>query len=146
MVEFAVESFRAITRELLPLFERHAEEVSVNRADPEPDLATYFAMEDVKRVSVVTARSGGELVGYAVLLFANHLHFREKTAYVDLIYLRPDQRKGMVGVLLLRHAKEQASNMGANRLYADSTALRDISPVLQRAGFVLESHTYGVTL
>ena len=71
-----------------------------------PDWEHYRDIERQGIFRVIAMRDFGALVGYNAFFVNKHLHYRHTLhAGNDVIWLRPDKRKGMAGVRLLRDSE-----------------------------------------
>lgn len=84
-----------------------------------------------------TVRERGALVGYCVLIIGQSLHdSQERHAYQDALYLRPDMRRGSLGMDFIRWCDEQLASMGVDVVHQMVPAKgRDFGPVLTRIGY-----------
>lgn len=79
-----------------------------------PDWERYLEFERAGWLYMVTARDGGKLVGYITVLVYPHLHHKDtKWAFVDVMYLSPENRKGWLGVRMIRHLEKGLTKLGA---------------------------------
>jgi GNAT superfamily N-acetyltransferase len=106
-VQFSEERFSDLRTEGAALFEAHWREAATDHAVPlDVNWDAYRAFEDVGGVVTITARRGGELVGYAVYIVAPHPRYRSLiVADSDVFFLRPADRRGRVGIELFRYAE-----------------------------------------
>jgi hypothetical protein len=125
-VLFAVESFRNVWKEAQPLTRPHWEEIAKNKGllTLNPDLDKYERLDKGHHLLVVTARSGGKLVGYFVWIVIAHPHYKHvQVAEEDLHFLLPEYRSSgrygkdrHYGYELLKTARDAAIAHGAQLL------------------------------
>lgn len=100
------EKFSAIVRELLPLWQRHWDEIATSSRTSlpfEPDFTSYYNMEAGGFLHILTVRIDGELVGYVFNIIGPYLHSANaKAAHTIMFWLAPEHRHGWTGVRLLR--------------------------------------------
>ena len=112
---FKWEKFRAISRELLPLWQRHWEEIAEDkdRVPLDLDFDAYFRLDLEGVLHILTVRVNGELVGYTFNLIGPHLHHHStRTAQTEMFWLAPEQRSGWTGVRLFRLTRRGLRDRG----------------------------------
>ena len=112
---FKWEKFRAISRELLPLWQRHWEEIAQDRDSVplDPDFDNYYRLDLEGILHILTVRVDGELAGYTFSLIGPHLHYHStKTAQTEMFWLAPEHRSGWTGVRLLRLTRRGLRDRG----------------------------------
>jgi hypothetical protein len=130
------------------LLEAHWKEVALYKGEValEPDLGRYQVMEAQNRLVIVTAREGGEVVGYSIFLLHHHLHYKScLVASNDVIYLRPDKR-GIVGAKLIKRSEAILKSLGVKRMTWHVKPKHDWSAILYRSGYVQEEIIMGKLL
>lgn len=109
-LKFREENMLSIKQELLPLFEKHYDEVGAFggiKTGLNIQWAAYAVLEEKGMLHFVTARSGKKLVGYYVSIIAPHLHFKNiLVAENDTLFLRKKYRTGLEGCRLIKYASE----------------------------------------
>lgn len=120
VVTYQEERFTDLREEGAALFAQHWLEASADRSVPlDVDWQQYENMESIGAMLTVTARRGGELIGYAVYVVWPHLHYRGRLiADADSFFLDPADRRGFVGVLLFREAETMLRARGAHEVWA----------------------------
>lgn len=102
---FRWEPFHKISKELMPLFKRHWQEIALDQefVPLDPDWDLYYAMEVAGKLHILTARKEvttnktmpTDLVGYIFNLVGGHLHYNStKFAHTEMFWLAPEFRKG----------------------------------------------------
>jgi hypothetical protein len=116
------ESFYAIARDLPPLFERHWQELALDKDKfpLEPDWDRYFAMAATGTLRITTARFGDVLAGYIFNLVGPHLHYKSAIhAHIEMFWLDPVYRGGAFVLRWFRDNEAMVKKVGAKRLTAD---------------------------
>lgn len=112
---FKWERFSAIARELIPLWQRHWEEVASDRdrVPLDPDFDQYYRLDLEGILRILTVRVDGELVGYSFSVIGPHLNYRSTlTAHTEKFWLAPEHRSGWTGVRLLRLTRRGLKDRG----------------------------------
>lgn len=129
---------------MAPLLAKHFHEIAkFKEFPPQPNVEHYTALEKAGILRIFTAREGGKLIGYSVFNVINHPHFRGATqAHEELLFLDPDQRKGMVGAGMISFCDSQLKDEGVKVIYHSVSKERDFSPILERMGYELSDRIY----
>ncbi len=117
---FQRESPSAIMQEVVPLLERHWEEIAWTKelSGLDPDYSVYRALEAAKAIVCVTARHQGALVGYAVYFVRFHAHYqRIKWAVSDIYWLAQEHRGKTLGFRLFQHAEAELRKDGVRVMH-----------------------------
>lgn len=144
-IKFQRESLASVRNEIVPLLERHWEEIAVNRDKIKlnPDWEIYEVLEAAGSLGIYTARSGKKLVGYFVVIAEKHIHYKDHIfAANDIIYLAPEYRKGMVGVRLIKYAEHDLKRLGVSVLTINTKVHKPFDSLLERIGFSLKERVY----
>jgi GNAT superfamily N-acetyltransferase len=144
-IKFQRESLSSVRSEIIPLLEKHWEEIAVNRDKIKlnPDWEVYEALEVAGNLGIYTARLDGKLVGYFVVIAERHIHYKDHIfAANDIVYLDPDYRKGMVGARLMKFAEEDLRNIGVSVLTINTKVHKPFDHLLERMGFTLKERVY----
>lgn len=134
---YQLESMAECVDEMRGLWPLHWQEIALDKdkVPLEPDVETFSVLEDCGQLQIVTVRDDGRLVGYHVSLVRPHLHYRSSlTAYVDMYFVHPDYRAGMVGVKLFKEAERFLRERGVQRVYTGTKLHHDVGRVLERLG------------
>jgi GNAT superfamily N-acetyltransferase len=127
----------AFVEELKELFPLHYEELCVTKDFPlAPDYDAYKRLADVGMLRCITVRADEELIGYIIFVVQPHLHYMTcKTAFEDIYYIRPDFRKGRVGIRLFKYAEEVLKGIGVNRIIMHTKIHMDNSKLFEYLGY-----------
>jgi len=100
-----------------------------------PDRVRYEEAESLGLLRLHTMRHDGELVGYALFLIANHLHYKDtKFATVDVLYVSPLHR-GINAVSFMQWQDEQLKSDGVQVVFRQVSSKNDYSRTLERMGY-----------
>ena len=148
-VVFAEEKSETCLAEIKSLINQAWEEVghgSLEDKPPRPNWDTYRKLEVAGKVTALTVRDAGGLVGYCTLFFSEALHhLSAKKAYTDSLYLRPEHR-GMNGIRLIQEAEKVAKRRGVSELDVQVTDRVNFGRMLGLLGFSLQAYTYSKEL
>ncbi len=137
-MEFAREPYsQALVDEMLPLWREHYEEIASDTYGPlDPNLEAYEMMDKYNVLRIYTIRKEGKLIGYQIATITPHLHSKKHlTSSTDLIYVKPDERKGLLGLQFIRWCGEQLLSDGVRVMYMSVNSDHDFRSLLERAGF-----------
>lgn len=148
-LQFQLESYTQVKREIQPLIEEHYNAIALHRdvIKLNPDWKQYAKYDSMNALRVYTARSDGELVGYFVVVISKSLHYQDHLfATNDIIYLSPKHRKGTAGIRLIKFAEEQVKAEGITLLVINTKAHAPFDAILERNGFELTERVYSKLL
>ena len=148
MVDFAVERI-GVVWENMDVVRKHYEEIAqfpeVQKLDP--DFEAYDRMEQAGKLWVLTARDGGKLVGYIVMLVSHDLHYRQLLRAVeDIHFILPEYRKGILGYRMLRRTRDEMKAKGVQTVTFRTKAGKSHGVLIERLGGVLQDLVYTVVL
>lgn len=133
-----VENFGDVIGEMKPLFQRHWEELALDKETVplDPDWARYAAMEAQGQLSTVTVRCRGELVGYAIMIVTPGLHYRSTLhGVMDMFWLAPEHRGHFGGIRLFKRVEAELKRRGVRRIFVGSKLHRDTSRLFTALGY-----------
>ena len=143
---------RAIAQELPPLFQRHHDELAVDakRAPLAPDWDQYFDLDLLGNLQILTVRDGPVLAGYIFNVIGSHRHKRTtKFATLDMYWLDPIYRQGLLGVKLFRENERFLKAVGVKKILVEEKCHfknefgRQVSVLFKRLGYTLEARVHG---
>jgi len=110
------EQFAGLVEPLRVLFSDMWSDIARDQTLPpmDVDFDSYIRLEKLGVLRTYTVRWQGELVGVAVYFIAPNLHHHSTIwATSDAIWIRPDMRRPLLGLRLLRHAEDDLARAGA---------------------------------
>ena len=127
----------AFLKEMEVLFPLHYEELCVTKDFPlSPDYEAYKRLADAGMLRCITVRADDEMIGYAMFFIRPHMHYSTcKTAFEDLYYIRPDYRRGRVGIRLFKYAEDVLKGIGVNRIIMHTKIHMDNSKLFEYLGY-----------
>lgn len=134
---YRCENFFDIVSELENLFPDHYDELCVTKDFPlAPDYEQYRSLNDAKLLVTITCRCDGELIGYIVFFIKPHIHYRTCiTAFEDMYYVKPEHRRGRVGIRLFKYAEDVLKNIGIHRIILHTKVHLDNSRLFEYLGY-----------
>lgn len=148
MITCQVEPLTPRLEELKPLLLDHWRELALDqdRVPLDPDWDVYLRKDADGGVMFVTARAGGQLVGYFVGFVGPGLHYRTcLTLQIDIFWLHPDFRDGdslsavegeLIADSLVAEVIRAAKARGVQRMFAGSKLHKDSGALFERHGGV----------
>lgn len=149
MLTYRRETIAAIKDEILPLLDAHWREIALDQdtVKLDPDWATYDVLDQIGALLIVTARHEGTLVGYAVYLISQNIHYKNlRGAENDLYWLDPVYRKGRAGIELFRAAEFLLAGEGVQKVTHKVKLDHDVGRVFERLGYKPIERIYIKTL
>jgi GNAT superfamily N-acetyltransferase len=153
-VDYQIEPILTAWPDIKPLIEAHWEEVALNK-----DKIKLAINEDYYRkreadgsLVMVTVRDPnerswyfdpGKLVGYCILLIMPHPHYKNDTmALFDVYYVRPEYRKGRVGLNMFKFVEAKMRERGVVKMIAGNKLHRDIGRLFEHLGWTEIERTF----
>ena len=139
-LNWGIEPFARIARELPPLFAAHWEELEQDGfgLPLNPDWDLMFDMAQVNRLHVMTARWDKQLVGYIFNFVLPHIYTRKHLqAQIHLFYLHAGYRDEP-GFLMrwFRANDEFLVGLGVKKIYAMTKTSGKAGVIFRRLGYV----------
>jgi GNAT superfamily N-acetyltransferase len=113
----------------------------------------YARLESDGKLEVYTARLEGELVGYSLFVVDRHIHYRDLlVASNDVLYLRPECRRGVAGIRLIRYSEEMLAKRGVDKVFwhikfnREPGDKKDFRAIMHRMGYSDEEVVVGKIL
>lgn len=138
MITYQVEQWRDAAPEMAELWQRHWEEVAINRDSIKlaVDHKSYEAFADAGALHVVTARSPQGLIGYRIDIVRPHLHYvNDLHAFTDVYYIAPEHRNGWVGVKLIKTSDRTLKARGVKKVLTGTKLHLDMGRLLEHQGY-----------
>lgn len=135
---YAVERWRDLRPEMLPLLDRHWREIALNHADVPLDIdhERYDALDEAGALHIVTVRRDGDLIGYHVAIVSTHLHYASTLhGITDVFYVAPEYRQGFIGIRLFQCVEKELKALGVKKLYTGTKVHLDLSKLFERLGY-----------
>lgn len=110
MIAFSQENVKQVKAEIADLLVQHWNETGrhKDRFKLDPDWMSYEAAEKFGVLRVYTVREDSVLVGYAVYVVHNAMHyFGTKYADNDVFFILPEARKGLMAARFFGYIEEQ---------------------------------------
>ena len=136
-IDFSQQAFsEALFMESLPLLVKHYEEISYFKDIPlNPDFEKYARVARAGALRIFTARKFGDLIGYAVFLVQESMHFSQSyQAVQDVLFIDPEHRG--FGHRFILWCDKQLQKEGVEVIY-HTTSKRS-----ERLGLLLEKLGY----
>ena len=130
----SVESAEAALRELVPAHHREVNEFDECALDI--NWPAYRHADQQGRYVLITARSGGDLVGWAGYFVYEHLRHRGSCmAREDWYYVCPKQRGQGIGRRLFELAEQTLQKRGVKRVIMSCKVDHDHTDLIQSLGY-----------
>ena len=133
------EQFSGLVEPLRHLFTDMWSDMARDQSLPpmDVDFASYIRLEALGVLRTYTVRWQGELVGAAVYFIAPNLHHNNTVwATSDVIWIRPDMRRPLLGLRLLRHAEDDLRRAGATVFHVGTKVKRpELAHLLSWMGY-----------
>ncbi len=122
----------------------HFKEVSyVSGLEFDPNVETYLALEKIRACMMFTLKMDNRLIGYSTYFIRGHMHCRSsKQAFMDCIYIVPEQRGSGFGKELIGFADQALKDLGCQVVYNFVNAKIDFGEMLAPMGYELTEKVY----
>lgn len=97
----------------------HWEEVALNKDTIPlvPDWDKYRYLERAGVLKSICARRAGKLIGYDVFFVQPAMHYSTSLwAVNDILYLDPEERRGLAGARLVRQSEKMLRDLGVQKV------------------------------
>jgi GNAT superfamily N-acetyltransferase len=123
--------------EFMRVLPAHYDELCVTKEFPfDPDWDAYDRMATAGMLRTITVRNDGELIGYIAFFIQPQLHYKScKMAYEDVYYLKPEYRKGRIGIKMFQYAEQALKRIGVNRINVHTKVHLDNTRLLEYLGY-----------
>ena len=143
------EALAPIAKEIMPLFRRHHDELAVDpkRAPLDVDWDLYLDLNLLGQLQILTVRANGALVGYIFNVIRPNPHKKStRWCLVDMYWLDPIYRAGLIGYKLLRENEAFLKRIGIKKIaIGHKLHFRDgrVGKLFDRLGYTAEDVYYG---
>ena len=144
-ITYQRETFLEIWPDARALLEDHYKEIGLynDKMVFDPDLEAYTALCKAGMLYILSAREGNKLVGYCVFFLQNSLHYKAtSSAHNDVFYIRPEYRKGFIGVRLLKKAEKFLKEKGVEVLWCSFKTYAPLDSLFKRLGWDFSEKVY----
>ena len=138
MITYAKEKWVDIVDDCIPLFQRHWEEIALNKDKVKLaiNFEAYQKLCDADILKAYTARDGEKIVGYHIFLVTPHLHYmNDLFAVADVLFVAPEYRGKMAGLKLIKFSEQQLKADGVAVIVQNTKLAHDFGPILERLGY-----------
>lgn len=138
MLTAQVENFKPFLDEVKPLLPGHWDELALNKdkvpLDPKYD--DYLRQDAEGKISVVTLRELGKLVGYFIGFVVPGLHYRTCLTYtMDIFYVHPEHRGSGGGALMVNCLETELRRRGVQRVVMGTKCHRPSGWMFEKLGY-----------
>lgn len=148
-VTYQQESLATCKEDAKELLQQHWEEIALNKDHIKlnPDWDAYYDLEEVGSLKIFTARYNGQLIGYFVVLCRKHLHYVDHVfAFNDILFVKKEYRKGLVGAALMKFAEKCLKEDGVSVMVVNTKRHKPFDSLLEWLGFTHIENIYSKLL
>jgi GNAT superfamily N-acetyltransferase len=145
MITYQEESVQDCLEEIKPLIEAHWEEIAIHkdRIKLNPDFDKYLLLDSLGMLHILTARDDEELVGYFISFIQPNMHYKDEMfAINDILYIKPEHRKGTVGYRLFKKAEASLKEIGVSVIIIHAKVKNDFKPLMDKLDYERIEYTY----
>ena len=149
MITYQQESLVTVKADIIPLLEKHWEEVALNKEKIKlnPDWDAYANLEDAGVLKIFTARADGKLIGYFVVFVKSHIHYKDHLfCYNDLIFIDEEYRKGFTSPRLIKFAEKCLKADGVEVMIVNTKMHKPFDSLLVWLGYKHIENLYSKVL
>ena len=150
MITFQYERWPDCVDEMRLLWPEHWAELALDRDSIQLscDEEKYEHGDASNTLHIVTARSDGQLIGYYYGMLMRHLHYKDAgvMCYSDVYYLKPEFRKGSVGIRFLLAIKLSLKARGVVKWYISTKVHQDHGTLFEWLGMKCSDRVFTQTL
>lgn len=146
--DFAIEPLSHCWQDCLGLAVQHwSETESYRHGQPfNPNLALYLDYERRGLFIMGTARSIGQLMGYAGMYICPSAHTQQLVATEDTYFLLPEARKGRIGIAFVKFMEQECAARGAIEIVMTAKLTNRAGRLLDYLGYTVVAHQYSKPL
>lgn len=149
MITYRQESLVTTKADIIPLLEKHWEEVALNKEKIKlnPDWDAYANLEDAGILKIFTARDDRKLVGYFVVFVKSHIHYKDHLfCYNDVIFVDEEYRKGFTSPRLIKFAEKCLKADGVEVMIVNTKRHKPFDSLLVWLGYKHIENLYSKVL
>lgn len=149
MITYQQESLVTVKADIIPLLEKHWEEVALNKEKIKlnPDWDAYANLEDAGVLKIFTSREDGKLVGYFVVFVKSHIHYKDHLfCYNDVIFVDEEYRKGFTSTRLIKFAEKCLKADGVEVMIVNTKRHKPFDSLLVWLGYKHIENLYSKVL
>jgi GNAT superfamily N-acetyltransferase len=138
MITFHIESWAQYEADCQELWKLHYDEIAVSkeRMPMRPDVTRYKGLEASGQLMILTARKSGAMIGYYLATVMPHPHYADVLCgFEDSYFVAPAERKGMVGVRLIKEAEKRLKQRGVKKVFVMTKSFKDLGRIFERLGY-----------
>jgi len=138
MITYQVETWQAVVDEMKSLWPAHWAEVGMDHDAIvlAPDYGLYEYYQNSGSLHLVTVRENGAIVGYHISIVRPHLHYaNDLHGFNDVYYINPAQRKGWVGIRLMKFAEQTLKKRGVKKIIVATKLHLDMGKIFTHLGY-----------
>jgi len=138
MMEYQIEKLIDIVEEMMPLVEKHHEEVDDFRDKIvlNPDFDRYLELETQDMISLFTMRDDGRLLGYSMFIVGSHGHYSGSLFAVnDIIYIDPEIRGEETTPTFFKKCEEWLTEEGVDVIMYSMKSDRAAKGLMNHLGY-----------
>ena len=120
------------------LFHSHWKEIATNKdmLVLNPDYSRYRKLIERDMLVVISARDGGKIIGYIIIMVDNHAHYKTvKVSLEDIHFIDPKYRHQGIGRGMILAAEEVLRKRGVQLATMRVKLHSDHGPLLQELGY-----------
>lgn len=149
MITYQQESLVTVKADIIPLLEKHWEEVALNKEKIKlnPDWDAYANLEDAGVLKIFTSRDDRKLVGYFVVFVKSHIHYKDHLfCYNDVIFVDEEYRKGFTSPRLIKFAEKCLKADGVEVMIVNTKRHKPFDSLLVWLGYKHIENLYSKVL
>ncbi len=136
-VEYKLEDWFIIKGEMIPLVKAHWDGFNKDKRE-EFNISEdqYDAMALGRLLHITTARDNGVLIGYVASIVMPNINAQHVVcSYESGWYVKPEARKGGIGIKIRIEAEKNLKGLGVNKMFAAIPANTNLAGIMDRLGW-----------
>lgn len=144
MITYRISTAQNCYKKLTDLLNEHYKEVSLlTEYKLKPDWNIYLNLDRQGKVKVVLCEDNDKIIGYIVFFITQHLHYVDcLVASEDIYYLKPEYRKGRIGIKMFKFAEEYLKSININMIKYSTKTHLDNSKLFEYLQYSLTEKVY----